>query len=186
MKVLNTFVLGTFMFITFTFIGCTNTMEDIKQLEHVTVEQATSTSRNISMQYSDSGKVKIKLSAPVIERFVVKEPPYDLMPEGLKIVFIDSLGNVEATVTSHYAIHYPKRQILELSNDVRVYNADGDSLNSEHLIWNAKTQKILSDDFVKITTEDEIIYGDGFEANQDFTNYNIKHIKGIISIDEDL
>ncbi|MEK7990027.1 MAG: hypothetical protein VSS52_003410, partial [Thiotrichaceae bacterium] len=64
------------MFITLIFTGCTNTMEDIQHLDHETVEQATSTSRNISMQYSDSGKVKIKLSAPVIERFVVKTPPY--------------------------------------------------------------------------------------------------------------
>lgn len=177
-------VLGTFVLFTLTFWGCSNSMEEIKQLTHQTVEQAQSTSANITMQYSDSGKVKIKLSAPFIERFITKTPPYDLMPQGLKIIFIDSLGNTDATVISNYAIHYPKQQILELSNDVRVYNADGDSLNSEHLTWNAKTQKILSDDFVKITTKDEIIYGDGFEANQDFTNYSIKHIKGIISIEE--
>ena len=64
-------------------------------------------------------------------------------------------------------------------------DVDGDQLSSEHIIWTSKTQKISSDDFVKITTADEIIYGDGFEANQDFTDYKISHIKGVISIDED-
>ena len=160
-------------------------MKEIEQLTIESVDLPVSTSKNIHLTFSDSATVKIKLFAPVIEQFSTQEVPYDLMPEGLTIQFLDSLGNVEAEVLSNYAIHYPKKNILELSNDVRVFNIDGDRLNSEHIIWNSKTQKITSDDFVKITTGDEVIYGDGFEANQDFTDYKISHIKGIISIDEE-
>ena len=36
--------------------------------------------------------------------------------------------------------------------------------------------------FVKITTADEIIFGDGFESNQDFTKYKIFKIRGTISL----
>ena len=39
--------------------------------------------------------------------------------------------------------------------------------------------------FVKITTEDEIIMGEGFESNQSFTKFKIKKIKGTISLDEE-
>jgi len=38
---------------------------------------------------------------------------------------------------------------------------------------------------VKITTADEVIYGDGLESNQDFTKYKIKNIKGTIHLKEE-
>lgn len=187
-KVLSTNVLRTFIFLTLliSFTGCENSMEEIKQLNYEVKALPASTSNNITLQFSDSARVKIILFAPVLDRYSTKEIPTDVMPDGLKIEFIDSLGNVEAQVTCNYAIHYPKKNILELTNDVRVFNKDGDRLNSEHVIWNSKTQKISSPDFVKITTGDEIIYGDGFEANQDFTNYKISHLKGTISISEEM
>jgi len=186
-KVLSALALRTFIVLTVSvfFTGCENSMEEIELLSSNTVELSASTSKNVYLNFSDSARTKIKLFAPVLDQYSNKEIPYDLMPEGITIQFIDSLGNIEAEVKANYAIHYPKTNILELSNDVRVYNLDGDRLNSEHIIWNSNTQKITSDDFVKITTGDEIIYGDGFEANQDFTDYRISHIKGIISIDED-
>ena len=40
------------------------------------------------------------------------------------------------------------------------------------------------DDFVKITTKDQVIWGDGMEADQDFSEYNIKNVKGEIDIKE--
>jgi hypothetical protein len=41
---------------------------------------------------------------------------------------------------------------------------------------------LSSDRFVKITTAEEIIFGDGFEANQDFTRYRIFNVKGRITV----
>ncbi len=35
---------------------------------------------------------------------------------------------------------------------------------------------------MKITTEDEVIFGHGLESNQDFTKYRIKKIKGTINL----
>jgi hypothetical protein len=61
-------------------------------------------------------------------------------------------------------------------------NERGEQLTTEHLIWDERRQMLNSDEFVKITTKDEIIYGNGFEANQDFSQYRIFNIKGIISV----
>jgi LPS export ABC transporter protein LptC len=71
---------------------------------------------------------------------------------------------------------------MEARKNVLVVNEKGDQLNTEHLIWDERTQKLTSDEFVKITTKDEIIYGNGFEANQDFSRYRIFNIKGIFSV----
>jgi LPS export ABC transporter protein LptC len=188
-RVLSISLLRTFVY-SFTalfLMSCSgNSLQEIDELMVESETLPLSTSKNVVLNFSDSGIVKIILSAPILERFIDEDAvPYDVLSEGMKIEFVDSLGNVEAKVLSKYAIHYPNKDILELSNDVQVYNLDGDKLNSEHLTWNSRTKKIQSDDFVKITTADEIIYGDGFEANQDFTNYRINHIKGIISLDNE-
>lgn len=189
LKVLNTSVLGTFVFLLLAISlgSCSqNTIKEIEKLDEEGVELPMSTSKDMMVQFSDSGKRKVILRAPVLERFVnVGEPPYDLMPEGIHIEFLDSLGEVEAQVISSHAIYHPKREQLVLSVDVQVFNNLGDKLNTEYLTWNAKTRRVKSDNFVKFTTKDEIIYGDGFEANQDLTDYTMNHIKGIISVEDE-
>ena len=73
---------------------------------------------------------------------------------------------------------------MEAKGDVVFINEVGEKLNTEHLIWNQKEERIYSEEFVKITTADEIIWGEGFESNQSFTNFKIKHIKGTILVED--
>jgi LPS export ABC transporter protein LptC len=167
--------------------GCSNSIEDIQKLSGYGEEQPDVVSENVEMTYSEMGKNKIVLKTPLLERFITSDEPQEIMPDGLEVVFLDSLGKPSAYVYSNYGIHFPDREILELQNDVRVFNIKNERLNTEVLIWDRKNEKIYSDDFVKITTEEETFYGDGFEADQDFKTYKIKHIRGILSIeDEDL
>ena len=65
---------------------------------------------------------------------------------------------------------------------VEVVNTKNETLSTEELIWNNKTRRITSDKFVKIQTADEIIYGDGLDANEDMTNYRIKKISGTVRL----
>ena len=189
LKVLNTSVLGTFVLYSLVFVlmGCSsNSLEEIDNISEKGKVLPMTSSENLVLNFSDSGIVKVIIKTPLIERYVGGEgKSYDLMSKGLIIEFLDSLGAIESTVKSNYAIYYPKKELLELTNDVQVSNALGDKLNSEHLVWNSKTKRVNSDDFVKFTTQDEIIYGDGFEANQDLTDYTMNHIKGIISVEDE-
>jgi lipopolysaccharide assembly outer membrane protein LptD (OstA) len=70
------------------------------------------------------------------------------------------------------------------SGNVEVINEKKEQLNTEKLYWNQKEGKIYSNDFVKITTQEEILMGEGFESNEDFTKYSIKKLKGTININE--
>ena len=51
-------------------------------------------------------------------------------------------------------------------------------------MWDEGKELLSSDEFVKISTKDEIIYGEGFEANQDFSKYKIFKVKGRITINQ--
>lgn len=109
---------------------------------------------------------------------------YFIMPQGIEVLFYDTLMNVSSKLTSNYAIHKVKEQKMEAKSQVVVINEKGEKLETEHLVWEEKIGKIYSQEFVKITTEDEIIMGEGFEANQDFTKYKIHKIKGIINLED--
>jgi hypothetical protein len=51
------------------------------------------------------------------------------------------------------------------------------------LIWDEKNNKIFTDKKVKITTEKEVIEGEGFVSNPDFTEYSISKIHGTFNFE---
>ena len=164
-------------------IGCVNDLEEVKAITEdklLPVEAADS----IQIIYSDSAMLKVILEAGHLKRFL-GENPYLEMTDGVHVRFFNSLGRVESELRSNYAISYENTDIMEAKEDVVVVNKEGETLNTEHLIWEEKTERIHTEEFVKITTEDEVIFGHGFESNQDFTKYRIKKIKGTINLKED-
>ena len=136
---------------------------------------------DIRIIYSDSAILKVILEAKHLERFL-GENPYLEMTEGVHVRFYNKLGQVESELRSNYAVSHQNTDIMEAKEDVVVINQKGETLNTEHLIWEEKTERIHTEEFVKITTEDEVIFGHGFESNQDFTKYRIKKIKGTINL----
>lgn len=144
------------------------------------------TASNVEFIYSESATVKIKVKAPKMEEYG-GEKNYMEMTEGIEVLFYDSVQKVSTTLTANYAINRIAENVMEAQNDVVVVNEKGEKLNTEKLFWVQDSAKIYSDDFVKITTADEVITGEGLEATEDFSKYKIKKIKGIINIkDKDL
>ncbi|MFA6923913.1 MAG: LPS export ABC transporter periplasmic protein LptC [Bacteroidales bacterium] len=142
----------------------------------------TETSRNVEIIYSEDADVLVKANAPLLKRYINDKTPYMEMPEGVKVLFYDSLKSVESSLKSNYAIYREKEKIMEARNNVEVINRKGEKLNTEHLIWNEQKEKIYSDVFVKITTNDEILFGEGLESDQYFDKWKIKKPKGTISV----
>lgn len=163
-------------------VSCVNDMNKVKLYSkgQVTPQE---TARSIKIIYSDSAKVKVELTAPVLNHYS-NENPYVEMPKGMKAVFYNDRMEVKSTLDADYGVRYELEQKMEARKNVVVVNEKGERLNTEHLIWDEKKEKLLSDDFVKITTKDEIFYGNGFEANQDFSKYRIYKLKGTISLNK--
>ena len=143
------------------------------------------TGKGVTMLYSDSTVLKIKLITPQMLKYEkdVKEP-ITIMPKGLFVIFYDQNGKESTTLKSDYGVRYENSKRMEVKYNVEVVNVNGEKLNTEHLIWDEEKKKITSDDFVKITTAKEIIMGKGLEANQDFTQYEIKEVSGTIRVDD--
>jgi len=160
---------------------------DVKEIESLSQKKNEPVSRgkNVELIYSEKSNVKINITAPLMEEYGLEDNKYMEMKEGIKVLFYDSLMNVSSTLTANYAINRMAEKIMEAKDNVVVVNDSGDVLHTEHLIWLQDSSKIYTDEFVKITTADEIIMGEGMEANQDFTKWKIHKIKGIINIKEE-
>ena len=166
-------------------VGLSSCETDLEKVTLVTGKESApvENSEGLTILYSDSARVKVKITAPRLVRFGT-EKPYTELPAGVHVEFYDPAMRINSTLDAKYALRRDAESIMEAKNDVVVVNAKGEKLNTEHLVWNEKTAKISSDKFVKITTADKIIYGNGFEANQDFTSYKIFNIKGTITINK--
>ncbi len=147
-------------------------------------ELPSETSTDIRLLYSDSAQVRLMVAAPLLDRYTV-DTSYVEFSKGVLVEFYDGRGGVETKLTANHAIQWEKEGLMEATGDVVVVNKEGETLNTEHLKWNRNTRKINSEAFVKITTADQILWGDGLEANEDFSEYKILNPKGQLYVREE-
>lgn len=173
-----------FLYLFFFFTSCEN---DLKTVNEITAKGTGNGewAEQVEMLYSESAKVLVKLNAPILNRVTTKESIFLEFPKGVHVEFYDSLLTVDSWLKAKWATYNEREQTMEARNDVQVMNKKGETLNTEHLIWNEKLEKIYSDAYVKITTAENIIFGEGFESDQYFEKYIIKKPKGIINIKDD-
>jgi LPS export ABC transporter protein LptC len=174
-----------FYFFIFSFL-ISSCHTDIQTINQVTTDKnaPSETMKDAEIIYSDSGKVKMKLTGPELNRFN-SEKPYVEFPKGVNALFYDDSLKINSTLKADYGIRWEKEEKMEVKHNVEVVNIKNEKLNTEDLIWEEGKDKIYTDAFVKITTHDEVMYGDGLESNRDFTKYKIKNIKGTISLQEE-
>jgi LPS export ABC transporter protein LptC len=160
---------------------------DIRKVNLVTESDSVSpvsTVKNIDLIRSESGKVVLELTAPLLIIYE-GDDPHSVFPKGMKIIFFDSLMNITSQLTADYGISYEKRKIMEARNNVVVVNnKKHEQINTEQLIWNQVTKKLYSEKFVKITTPEKIILGDGFDSDETMDDYTIKRPRGTIVVNE--
>ena len=173
-------ILGTAILLS----ACENNLEKIKAFsspEELPIVEAS----NFETLYTDSGEVRFFLKAPKLLQFEVDGKVYVEFPQGIELVKYDENQNVISSITADYAKNFEKEEKWEAKNNVIATNSQGDTLKTEHLIWEEKEEKIYTEEFVRIIRSDQIITGIGFQSDQSMQNWRIKNPKGTIYIDVD-
>lgn len=178
------YLIGLFLPFVFFSSACENKRKDIMAIQKPGLI-ASQSGKGITMLYTDSAILKVKVIAPEMYTYDKNvAEPFTLLPKGVYVVFYDNAGKQTSTLKANYGVRYERSKKMEAKYNVEVVNINGEKLNTEHLIWDEARKKIISDTFVKITTDKEIIMGNGLEANQDFTQYEIKQITGTIKVED--
>lgn len=157
---------------------------DLETITLITSEDQTPVESgfDVNIVYSEHARVKMILEAPRMDKFI-GENEYLEMPEGIYVLFFDSIGQQTSSLRAKYAISYEEENIIEAHNDVVVINEKNEMLNTEHLIWDREQAIIYTEKFVKITTDEEVMFGDGMESDEMFDQWVIKRPRGVFSIE---
>lgn len=138
---------------------------------------------NIRVKQSENGLITLELTAPVMKSYQQGKDPYTLFPDGVKIIFFDSLMRPKSDLTANYGISWDNRNIMEAKGNVIIRNlVKGEQLNTEYIKWDQNTRKGSTDEFVKITTPDKIIMGKGMESDEIFDNWIIRNVQGTLYV----
>ena len=138
--------------------------------------------RDFETIYTDSGKIQMILSAPLMESYDKADPKYSEFNSGLKVYFYDGHKESIASITAKYAKYTENKNLWELQDSVVAINEAGEKLETELLFWDQKKALIYTDRFVKITTEDQIIQGYGLESDPRLSKRKIKNLSATIYV----
>ncbi|HRE40164.1 MAG TPA: LPS export ABC transporter periplasmic protein LptC [Ignavibacteria bacterium] len=143
-----------------------------------TKEQPDQQSWNPVVTFSDSGKVVAILKAGFIAYF--SRIGLTKIDSGAIVDFYKD-GKIVSTLTGKKGTVYDDTKNIEITDSVKVESEDGNTLVTQKLLWLNAEKKVTSEEYVKITTKNEIIEGIGFKSDQDLKNYEIYKVTGTFS-----
>lgn len=140
---------------------------------------------SVTTLISDSGITRYRISSPQWLVYDKTNPPYQEFPKGVYLEQFDINLTVQALLEADYAHYDENSQIWMLRGNVHALNRKGEQFDTPLLFWNQKTHRVYSDTTIHITREKSIIYGVGFDSNEEMSQYTILNPTGVFPINED-
>ena len=159
--------------------SCQNKIPVIPKSDLLTLPSLTV--KDFKTTVTDSGRIQLVLSASLVEKYDKAEPPYAEFKNGIKVVFYNGKDSAQAKVTSRYA-KCTNNNLWELRDSVVVVNDKDERLETELLFWNQEKDLIYTDRFVKITSEDQLTQGIGFQSDSHLNRRKIMKVTGTYTL----
>jgi LPS export ABC transporter protein LptC len=158
-----------------------NTIQSLTQSDTLPDESAI----NIEVRYSDSGRLKAVLKSPELLKYG-GDDPYMLFPQGIHVMFYDSLENISSEIESDYAIRREKEKVMEVRKNVVIFDHENQKeLNTEVLYWDQKKKEIFNNAFVTIKENGRIMHGDSMRADENLEHFELFQVRATIDIVEE-
>lgn len=161
--------------------ACRNDPKDIKALTGRGNAQEDR-AEDVTIIYSKDGKINARLFAHDFARNENARPPYLDMNRGLKVEFYNDSGDIDNVLTADSSRYYEAQGNILVWGNVQIVSRKGEQLNTQELVWNQAIEKFFTEKPVKITTPNEVLYGNGMEANRDFSWYQILSPTGSVQV----
>src|SRR5689334_7561072 len=116
----------------FFLLACENDPKDIEKLtsKKITVEEG----RNIEGYLSQSAKMKARLKASLMKRYLT-DSPYIEFPNTLHVDFFNDSMKIESQLNARYGKYKQNESRVFLRDSVEVFNTLGDTLHCMELCW---------------------------------------------------
>jgi LPS export ABC transporter protein LptC len=162
--------------------GCVNDPKTIRELteKKMMVDEA----KNVVSYLSQQGKLKAKLTAPVMNRYQADTVYFDF-PNSLHVDFYDDSATLESWLDSKHGKYFESLNKVYLWDSVTVINRNGDTMKSNDLWWDQNTKLFYTDKLAEYRTKSkQIMGGKGAEATQDLSAITFKQPTGHVLVNE--
>jgi LPS export ABC transporter protein LptC len=159
--------------------SCENDVQQMRSLgtKKTGIEEAM----NIESLFNQSGKLKAKLSAPLMYRYQLDTPRTEF-PKTLRVEFYDDKTQIESRLFAKYGLYIDNQNRVLLRDSVVVFNIKGDTLRTTELWWEQDKKQFYTDKPVSIRTADKKVDGIGLVADQNFQWWTIKKPTGFLVV----
>lgn len=130
---------------------------------------------NIHILHSDSAVHRSEVTAAKQLDFANGNMEF---PEGIEIKIFTSDGLLETTMTADRGYFLRDQNLYRGEGNVQIHNLIKDQrLQTEEIFWNQAQKKIYTEKFVTIQERQTIFNGTGMEADDTFSNYQLKKVR---------
>lgn len=165
-------------------LSCKNDVQEVNALadEEVRPEMV---GYNLELIYSDSARIKYKVTTPEYIKITKGKEKYEEFPKGIYVISYDSQGKEMGSIKSKYARKLEEEMLWEARDEVVVINAEGKKLETEQLFWDMKKEIIYSERYTKLTAGGQILEGNnGFKSDQNLNDPVFYGITGQVEVDK--
>jgi LPS export ABC transporter protein LptC len=154
-------------------LSCENDIKQVQDLNKkaISVEEG----KQIESYLSENGKVKAKLTAPLMLRYQRDTPKVEF-PHSLHVDFYDDSTNLESQLSAKYGLYTVNENKVFLKDSVVVFNIKGDTLYCKELYWDQAKAQFYSNSNVIVSRPTGKTYGKGLIADQSFKSSTILHV----------
>ena len=159
-------------------VSCENDVKKIDAL--LSKKTGLEEGKDIESYLSQDGLLKARLRSPYMLLYLV-DTPYLEFPRKLHVDFYNDSTKIESTLDAMYARYRENQRIVYLKDSIVVINIlQGDTLKTDELWWDQNKQQFYTERDVEIRKPTQTIFGKGLTAKQNFSEYTIFKINGIV------
>ena len=181
-KIRNCYLIAALLILSTIVISCESKLPVILKSDLLSLPSLTA--KGVQTILNDSGRVQLIMTTSLMETYDKADPPYSEFRSGIKVDLYNGKVNPEAKVTAKYA-KCTSNNLWELRDSVVVINEKNEKLETELLFWNQEKDLIYTDRFVKITSEDQVTQGIGFESDSHLINRKILQVTATITLPDE-
>jgi len=164
------------------FFSCNNSYNQVQKMG-ISENEPIGVAENVNLKHTDSGRLVVNLLSPKMLDYSNRDFPYSEFTDGI-ILYLYDENNQKTTVVSDYAISYDKTKLIDLQGNVRIVTNTNDTLFAEQLYFDQDKSWIYTNKPVVFRQGLDVINGNGFDSNKDFTNAEVLEVTGLITLEE--
>ena len=165
------------------FFSCDGNLNEVRMLEQE-ITDPQSEAKNFNLFYTDSGRVKANIRGPIMLDYTHFDYPYRKFPAGVEVDVFDN-DSTKNTIVADFAVVYEKDELIDLRDNVVIVTSDSTVLKSNQIYFDQNANWIFTDVNYEIQMPNGAINkGEGFDANDNFDNFNSRTNRGKQYIDE--